>query len=67
MNKAVFLDRDGVILNDTGHYYVYKVEDVVINEGVIDCLKEFRKMGFLLIMITNQGGISKGIYTKNDV
>jgi len=67
INKAVFLDRDGVILNDTGHYYVYKVEDVVINEGIIDCLKEFRKNGFLLIMITNQGGISKGVYTKKDV
>jgi D-glycero-D-manno-heptose 1,7-bisphosphate phosphatase len=66
MNKAVFLDRDGVI-NDGSLYYTYKVEDFVINEGVFNGLKVLKNAGFTLIVITNQGGIAKGIYTIEDV
>ena len=67
MNKAIFLDRDGVINNDTGHYYIYKPEDFVLNEGVIEALQLFKANGFLLILISNQGGISRGLYAKEDV
>jgi len=67
MNKAIFLDRDGVINNDEGHYYVYKIEDFKINKGIINCLKELYTKNYLIIIISNQGGISKKIYTKNDV
>ena len=67
MNKAVFIDRDGVINNDSNHYYIYKIEDFNINTGIIDALKILVKNGYLLIGITNQGGISKNIYTKTDV
>jgi len=67
MNKAIFLDRDGVINNDEGHYYIYKIEDFKINNGIIDSLKELYKNNYLIIIISNQGGISKKIYTKNDV
>lgn len=67
MQKAIFLDRDGVLLNDAGHYYIYKTDDIVINNGVIDALKRLTDMGFLLIVISNQGGIAKQIYTKRDV
>ncbi|OQX99815.1 MAG: hypothetical protein B6I24_01735 [Bacteroidetes bacterium 4572_128] len=66
-NKAIFLDRDGVINNDVGHYYIYKKDDFKLNENVILNLKKFQKNGFLLIIISNQGGISKGIYEKKDV
>ena len=34
LNKAVFLDRDGTINSDEGHYYIYKPEDFVFNPGV---------------------------------
>ncbi len=67
MNKAVFIDRDGVILNDVGHYYIYKTEDVVFNPGVAEGLKLLQDAGYLLIIITNQGGIAKSEYTKKDV
>jgi len=67
MQKAIFLDRDGVLLNDAGQYYIYKTDDIIINNGVIDALKRFTDMGFLLIVISNQGGIAKQIYTKEDV
>jgi len=67
MQKAIFLDRDGVLLNDVGQYYIYKTDDIRINKGVIDALKRFTDMGFLLIVISNQGGIAKQIYTKKHV
>ena len=38
MNKAVFLDRDGVINNEENHYYVFRIEDFVLNKGIIEAL-----------------------------
>ena len=67
MNKAIFLDRDGVINNDSGHYYIYKIEDFKINEGIIESLQKFQENNYLLIIISNQSGISKGIYTIEQV
>jgi len=67
MQKAIFLDRDGVINSDIGHYYIYRVEDFVINKGIINSLKRFQDAGYILIVITNQGGVAKGIYSCEDV
>jgi len=67
MNKAVFIDRDGVINSDEGHYYVYKVEDFVFNPQVAESLALLKQNGFLLVMITNQGGVAKGEYTQDDI
>lgn len=66
-NKAVFLDRDGVINSDEGHYYIYRPSDFVLCEGVVDALKLLHNLGYLIVIITNQGGVSKGVYTKADV
>ncbi len=67
MNKAIFLDRDGVINNDSGHYYIYKIEDFKINEGIVESLQKFQENNYLIIIISNQSGISKGIYTIEQV
>ena len=67
MNKAVFLDRDGVINNPKKNYYVFRVEDFEFNKGVIEALQELQERDFMLIVITNQGGISKGKYTAENV
>lgn len=67
MNKAVFLDRDGVINSDVGHYYIFKPEDVLINPGVIAGCKLLLKHNYILIIITNQGGVAKQKYGKEDV
>ena len=64
MNKAIFLDRDGVLNYDFG--YVYKKKDFKIIEGVIDSLKFLQEKKFLLIIITNQSGIGRGYYSKED-
>jgi D-glycero-D-manno-heptose 1,7-bisphosphate phosphatase len=66
MNKAIFLDRDGVINNNSGGYYIYKVEDLVLNEGIIESLRILTKEGFLVIIISNQSGIARELYSKYD-
>lgn len=66
MNKAVFLDRDGVINNETGHYYVSDAIDFVLNEGIVELLTFLKAEGYLLIVITNQGGVSRGMYSLED-
>ncbi|MFW6225165.1 MAG: D-glycero-alpha-D-manno-heptose-1,7-bisphosphate 7-phosphatase [Bacteroidota bacterium] len=65
MNKAVFLDRDGVLIKERGEY-TFKIEDMQLNPGVIESLHDLSQKGYIFIVISNQGGISKGIYTKED-
>jgi D-glycero-D-manno-heptose 1,7-bisphosphate phosphatase len=67
MNKAVFLDRDGVINRKGGPYYIFREEDFVLNEGVTEALRYFAGKGYLLIIVTNQGGIAKGVFTAAQV
>lgn len=66
MNKAVFLDRDGVIITERGEYNYLPVH-MRINAGVPEALARMQSMGYLLIIVSNQGGISKEIYLKEDV
>jgi len=63
MNKAVFLDRDGVINKKGKNYYVFNEVDFIFNDGVSAALRYFQSQGYLLIVITNQGGIAKGKYS----
>ncbi len=65
-NKAVFLDRDGIINHDPGDYTRH-VSEFVILPTVLTALKKLHDAGYLLIVITNQGGIAKGEYTAADV
>ncbi len=67
MRKVLFLDRDGVINSDVGHYYIYKKKDFVLNDGVVEAMLLAIKNGFEIIVITNQGGIAKGEYSKTEV
>jgi len=64
--KAIFLDRDGTLNNNRDHYYIWRVEDFELNPGVAEALRELQKRGYLLFVITNQGGISKGLYTREE-
>lgn len=66
MNKVIFLDRDGVINKEIGDY-VFRAEDFVVNNGVIEFLKEAKQKGYSFIIISNQGGIGRGRYSKADV
>lgn len=66
MNKCIFLDRDGVI-NQDNPAYVYKRKDFLLCDGIIEALTELKKEGYLLIVITNQGGIMRGKYSYPEV
>ena len=59
--KAMFLDRDGVINEDRG--WIYKPKDFKILDGVIDGIKYLNKKKFLVIIITNQSGIGRKLYS----
>lgn len=62
MNKAIFLDRDGVINKEMGHY-VFTREEFEFEPGIFKLCLRARQSGYLLVVITNQGGIQKGIYS----
>lgn len=64
MNKALFLDRDGVINVDKVH--VFRKEDFEFTEGIFNLCSKYTESGFLILVITNQAGIAKGIYTEKD-
>ncbi len=64
-NKAIFLDRDGVINKERN--YTYTLNDFVLLPDLFEALLELRKKGYLLIVVSNQGGIAKGLYGKSDV
>ncbi|WP_417607355.1 D-glycero-beta-D-manno-heptose 1,7-bisphosphate 7-phosphatase [Oceanimonas baumannii] len=61
---AIFLDRDGVINQDTG--YVSHSDDFIFIDGVIDALRSLKEKGYLLVVVTNQSGIARGMFTEDD-
>jgi D-glycero-D-manno-heptose 1,7-bisphosphate phosphatase len=62
---AVFLDRDGVLIEDRG--YVSRVEDVVIFPWTARSLRMLYDSGYKLFVVTNQSGIGRGYYTVEDM
>jgi len=64
MNKALFLDRDGVVNVDRG--YVYLKEHFEFTEGIFDRCRKYADDGYIIIIITNQAGIAKGLYSEAD-
>ena len=62
---AIFLDRDGTINVD--HGYVHEIDNFEFIDGVIDAMRELKKMGFALVVVTNQSGIARGKFTEAQV
>ena len=62
--KAIFLDRDGVI--NVERNYVHRVEDFEFIEGIFELCALVQRLNFRIIIITNQAGIGRGYYTKDD-
>jgi D-glycero-D-manno-heptose 1,7-bisphosphate phosphatase len=60
--RAAFIDRDGVINAD--HGYVHRIDEFELLPGVPRALARLRDAGFLLIVVTNQSGIARGLYTE---
>ena len=64
MNRALLLDRDGVINKEIN--YLHRIEDFEFIDGVFESCKFFADRGYLIIVITNQAGIGRGYYTEAD-
>jgi D-glycero-D-manno-heptose 1,7-bisphosphate phosphatase len=65
MSRAVFLDRDGVLIEDRG--YVHRLEQVVVLPGAGRALQRLQAAGFLLFIVTNQSGIGRGFFPVEDM
>jgi D-glycero-D-manno-heptose 1,7-bisphosphate phosphatase len=63
---VIGLDRDGVINIDRGTY-TYRPEDFIPIPGSLEAIAKLRRMGHKIVVITNQAGIGKGLYTSTDV
>jgi len=61
-NKAIFLDRDGVINEEVSH--LSDPDNFVFIKESIEALKILKDLGFLLIVITNQAGIARGLFNE---
>ena len=66
MKKVIFLDRDGVINEERGEH-TFLQQDFRFVDGLFDSLKKFITYGYEFIIITNQSGIAKGLYTHQEL
>jgi D-glycero-D-manno-heptose 1,7-bisphosphate phosphatase len=65
MNQAVFLDRDGTIIEEK--HYLHRPEDVVIFPEAPAALKCLQQAGFRLFIVSNQSGVGRGYFTMTEV
>ena len=64
LRPAAFLDRDGVINVDRG--YVFRRQDFEFVPGVLEGARRLNALGYALVVVTNQSGIGRGLYTEAD-
>lgn len=64
MSRFVFLDRDGTLVADPG--YVHRLEDYRLLPGTASALLRLRDAGFRLVIVTNQSGIGRGLFGRQD-
>ncbi len=63
--RAAFLDRDGVLIEDRG--YPHRPEHLFVLAGVPEALARLREAGFLLVVVTNQSGIARGLFSAEEM
>ena len=60
--KAAFIDRDGVLNEERA--FVHHAEDFVLISGAMEALRQLKAAGYLLVVVTNQSGIARGLYSE---
>ena len=63
-NRAVFVDRDGTIVEDPG--FLHEPDKVKLLPGAAAAIRQLNDHGFLVVLVTNQSGIARGLYTVAD-
>ena len=63
-HRAAFIDRDGVL--NVEHGFVHRIEEFVLLPGVVSALRALEVAGYRRVVITNQSGIARGLYTEAD-
>src|SRR5215831_11307091 len=63
-NKALFLDRDGVI--NLEHTYVHTPDMFHFQEGIFELCRDAQRLDYLLMVVTNQSGIARGYYSESE-
>lgn len=66
MNKAVFLDRDGVITKEPPHY-AHRIDQLELIPKSAEAIKELNESGFKVIIVSNQSGVARGYYQEKDI
>lgn len=61
-HRALFLDRDGIVNEEVG--YLHRPEDVRWVEGIAPLCRTAQTLGYKLIVVTNQSGIARGLYSE---
>ncbi|MBI4778757.1 D-glycero-beta-D-manno-heptose 1,7-bisphosphate 7-phosphatase [Candidatus Desantisbacteria bacterium] len=67
VQRVVFLDRDGVINKKLEGDYVKSYDEFIFLPGVIEAIKRIKQKGLMVIVITNQSGIGRGIMSEDDL
>lgn len=62
---AVFLDRDGVLTEETG--YIASLKDLCLFSYTAECVRRIREQGYYAIVITNQSGVARGLFSESDL
>lgn len=64
MKQVLFLDRDGIVNQDK--HFVSRAEDIAFVEGIFKLCRYFKAQGFEIVIITNQSGIARGLFSEQD-
>nr|WP_314433660.1 HAD family hydrolase [uncultured Brevundimonas sp.] len=62
---AVFLDRDGVLIEDCG--YPHRPEHLVLIPGAAEAVRRLKALGYLTVIVTNQSGVARGLFTEEQM
>jgi len=65
MNKAVFLDRDGVITRDPPHY-AHRIDQLRLIPRSAEAIRLLNKNNFKVVVVSNQSGVARGYYPEKD-
>lgn len=61
----MFLDRDGVLTEEKG--YICSVEELTVFPYTVECVRQIHEKGYYAIVVTNQGGVAKGLFTEEEL